>query len=229
MPGRYRNSQNKNRSRFYILLSIVFVFVMFKWGLPLFMDLLAGSGAKRVTTGEDIIPPQSPVISALPEATNSSRILVEGYSESGASIELLLNDEVNKITKTDVNGYFVFDAPLLSGQNRVQLRAKDEDGNESMSEVSLVTFDSKPVDLVVISPRDGSEFFGKINQVVDIKGEVDKEDSQVTINSSFVMVNRDGTFVHRFMMNSGENEVKVNAVDPAGNMAEKTIRLYFTP
>lgn len=193
------------------------------------MDLLAGSGAQRVTTGEDIIPPQSPVISALPEATNSSRISIEGYTEAGANVELLLNDEVNKITKADTNGYFLFDSPLISGQNRVQLRAKDEAGNESMSEVSLVTFDSKPVDITISSPRDGSEFFGKNNQVVDIKGEVDKDDTQVTINSSFVMVNRDGTFVHRFMMSNGENEVKVTAVDPAGNTTEKSFKLFFTP
>jgi bacillopeptidase F len=229
MAGRYKKSQNKNRSRFYILLSVIFVFVMFKWGLPLFMNLVAGSGAQRINTDNDIIPPQSPIISALPDATNSARIVIEGFTEVGASVELLLNDSVDKITKADETGSFIFETSLISGQNRVQLRAKDETGNESMSEVTLVTYDNKPVELTVTSPKDGSEYFGKINQAIDIKGEVDKAGSQILINGSFVQVDRAGAFLHRFMLTGGENIINIVASDKAGNTAEKTLRLIYTP
>lgn len=229
MSGRYKQSKNRNRSRFYLLLSVVFVVVMFKWGIPLFMNLVAGNGAQRINEAKDIIPPQSPIISALPEATNSARIVIEGYSEKGAQIELLVNDLVEKISAADETGTFVFESNLISGQNRIQLRAKDEAGNESMSEVSLVTFDSKPIELIVQSPKDGSEYFGKSNQVIDIKGEIDKPSGQVTINNSFVQVDKNGAFVHRFMLSDGENTIKVVASDNAGNSTEKTIKLNYTP
>ncbi len=229
MSGRYKQSQKKNRSRFYIFLSVVFVLVMFKWGLPLFMNLVAGNGAQRISMDNDIIPPQPPIISALPEATNSARLTIEGFTEAGASVELLLNDQVDKIIKADTTGTFVFETSLISGQNRIQLRAKDEKGNESMSQVTLITYDNKPIELVVSSPKDGSEYFGKINQVIDIKGEVDKAGSQILINGSFVLTDRSGAFVHRFMLTGGENIIKIEALDIAGNKAEKTLRLIYTP
>lgn len=229
MSGRYKQSQNKSRSRFYIFLSVVFVIVMFKWGIPLFMNMVAGNGAQRVNTDNDIIPPQAPIISALPDATNSARIVIEGYTEAAASVELLLNDQVEKINVADQTGSFVFETSLISGQNRVQIRAKDSKGNESMSQVTLVSFDNKPIELTVSTPKDGSEYFGKINQVIDIKGEVDKLGSQVLINNSFVQVDRSGAFIHRFMLSGGENMITIVASDKAGNTAEKTLRLIYTP
>ena len=229
MSGRYKRSQNNSRSRFYLLLSVVFVVVMFKWGLPLFMDLVAGNGAQRINESKDIIPPQSPIISALPEATNSARVVIEGFTEKGAQIELLVNDMVEKISVAGETGAFVFESILISGQNRVQLRAKDEAGNESMSEVSLVTFDNKPIELVISSPKDGSEYFGKTNQVIDILGEIDKPNGQVTINNSFVHIDKTGAFTHRFVLSGGVNVIKVVASDKAGNFVEKTFNLVYTP
>ena len=107
---------------------------MFKWGVPLFMDLVAGSGGKRVNTEKDIIPPQSPVISALPDATNSASLVIDGFTEKGASVELVLNDVMEKVSTADDSGVFSFEATLKIGQNRIQLMAKDVAGNESMSE-----------------------------------------------------------------------------------------------
>jgi len=229
MTGRYKQSQNKNRSRFYILLSVVFVVVMFKWGIPLFINIIAGDGAERAAMGKDIIPPQTPIISALPDATNSARVSIAGYTEAGANVELLLNDQVDKIIKADETGAFSFDSLLISGQNRIQLRAKDEANNESMSDVSLITLDIKPIELIVSSPKDGSEYFGKTNQVIDVTGSVDKTGSQVTINNSFVQVDRSGNFTHRFMLSGGENNISVVASDTAGNTSTKTFKLIYTP
>jgi hypothetical protein len=229
MAGRYKQSQNKNKSRFYILLSVIFVIVMFKWGIPLFMNLVAGAGAQRISTGKDIIPPQTPVISALPDATNSASLILEGFTEAGATIELLLNDKVDKMDKADVNGAFQFGTLLVSGQNRIQLRAKDEANNESMSEVFLIDLDTKPINLSITSPKDGSEYFGKLNQIVDIKGEIDKSGCQLTINNSFVQVDRNGVYIHRFMLAGGENSIRIVATDKAGNTTLQTLKLVYTP
>ena len=229
MPGRYRLNQNKSRSRFYFLLCIVFLFLMIKWGIPLFMNMVAGSGAERIKTGKDIIPPQQPVISALPEATNSSAIFIEGFTEANASVELLVNDNVDKIFKADEKGNFTFDTRLVLGQNRIQFRAKDEAGNESMSEVTLVSYDNKPVVLTISSPKDGSEYFGKSSQVIDILGSVDKQNCQVLINNSFVQVDKTGSFVFRYLLSGGDNNISIVASDVAGNTAKQTLRIVYTP
>lgn len=229
MQGRYKQKQKKNKSRFYILLSVVFILVMFKWGLPLFMNIVAGNGAQRVETNKDIIPPQAPVISALPDATNSAYLSIEGFTEANANIELLMNDTVDKIDIASENGSFLFNTSLVLGQNRVQLRAKDQTGNESMSGVTLINYDNKPVNLTVSFPKDGSEYFGKTSQVIDIKGDVDKSGSEVLINNSFVQVEKDGSFIHRFMLSGGNNTIKVVATDIAGNTAEKSLTIVYTP
>lgn len=229
MAGRYRTSREKNRSRFYIFLSIIFVLVMFKWGIPFFVNIIAGKGEVKQNQDKDVIPPQSPVLSALPEATNSSSLLVEGYTEAGASLDLLINDSVSTASEAGGDGSFSMVGTLASGSNRVYLRATDKSGNTSTSEVKMVTFDNKEIGLSIVSPRDGSEFFGKNNRVIDISGEVNKPDSQVIINSSFVVVGKNGNFTHRFQLADGDNEIKIVASDKAGNMAEKIIKILYTP
>lgn len=229
MAGRYRASKEKNRSRYYILLSIVFVIVLVKWGIPFFIGVVAGDGAPRQNLDKDIIPPQAPTLSALPEATNSASLLVEGYTEAGASLDILINDQISLTDKAKGDGSFSSVATLDSESNRVQVRATDESGNFSMSEVEIVGLDRKPIEITVSSPKDGTEFFGKNNQVIDINGETNKTDSQVIINSSFVVVDKNGAFVHRIQLQSGNNEIRVVASDKAGNSSESVFTLVYTP
>ncbi len=229
MAGRYRNNQESSRSRFYILLSVVFVFVVIKWGIPFFVNVLAGDGSPRISQEKDVIPPQVPILSALPEATNSASLQIEGYTEPGAALDFLINDKISITDKANSDGSFSKIATLDTGSNRVQVRAADEAGNINISEVKLVIFDNKPLDLTITSPKDGTELFGKNNQVVDIQGETSKPESQVIINSSFVIVGKDGSFVHRLQLQNGSNEIKVVASDKAGNSAETKLTLVYTP
>ena len=229
MAGKYRENKEKSKSRYYILLSIIFVVVLFKWGIPFFIGVVAGDGAPRQNIDKDVIPPQTPTLSALPEATNSASLLVEGYSEASASLDFLVNDRISLTDKTKADGSFSSIVTLDADSNRVQVRATDEAGNISISEVEIVQLDRKPIEITITSPNDGTEFFGKNNQVVDIKGETNKNDSQIIINTSFVVVEKDGTFVQRIQLLNGNNEIKAVASDKAGNSTEKVITLIYTP
>lgn len=229
MTGRYRQVKERKLSRFYLLLSVIFVVVMFKWGVPFFMEVIAGNGTIRKTQEQDSIPPQTPALSALPEATNSPRLQIDGYTEAGASLQLLVNDTVSLTDTALENGFFSLQALLSDGANRIYVTATDKAGNSSTSEVKLVTFDNEPIELTIFSPRDGSEFFGKSNQVIDISGEVSKPEVQAVVNNSFLSVDREGKFVHRYQLSGGNNEIKVVATDKAGNMAEKVITILYTP
>jgi bacillopeptidase F len=229
MAGRYRTSRERNKSRYYILLSVIFVIVLMKWGIPFFIDVVAGKGATRQTVDKDVIPPQAPTLSALPDATNSAFLLVEGYTEPLAALDILINDKISVTDKAKEDGSFSSIATLDADSNRVQVRATDEAGNFSVSEVDIVSLDRKPIEITISSPKDGSEFFGKNSQIVDIKGETNKPDSQVIINSSFVVLDKDGGFVHRIQLQNGNNEIKVIASDSAGNSAEMIFTLLYTP
>ncbi len=229
MIGRYRRSQEGGKSRYYFFLSIIFIFVMIKWGFPLFIKVIAGKGVQVSNKAEDIIPPQPPMLSAVPEATNSASILVEGYTEQGADVELMVNDTLNQKDKAKEDGSFSFNAALNSGANRVQVRAVDSANNSSLSEVKIVTVDKEPLVLSISSPKDSSEYIGKNNQSIDIVGKISKSSSQLVANSSFVDVGRDGTFVHKLLLTAGENTIKLVASDKAGNTDEKTIKVVYSP
>ncbi len=229
MVGRYRRSQEGGKSRYYFFLSIIFIFVMIKWGFPLFIKVIAGKGVQISNKIEDIIPPQPPMLSAVPEATNSANIVIEGYTEQGADVELMVNDTLNQKDKAKDDGSFSFNATLSNGANRVQIRAVDSANNSSLSEVKMVTVDKEPLVLNVTSPKDGSEYIGKNSQSVEIVGKVSKASSQLIANSSFVDVGRDGNFSHKFLLSAGENTIKLVASDKAGNTAEKIIKVVYSP
>lgn len=229
MIGRYKRAQEGNKSRFYLVLSVVFIFVMIKWGFPIFIRIIAGKPSIVSTASEDIIPPQTPILSAIPEATNEANISIDGYTEQGAQIELMINDTLNKLDKAKEDGTFSIWTTLNSGLNRVQVRASDTSGNSSLSEVKLITVDREPVVLTITSPKDGTEFIGKNSQSIEITGSTTKSGTQVMANNSFVDVNKDGSFLQRIQLNAGENTIKIVASDKAGNVDEKTIKITYTP
>ncbi len=229
MIGRYRKSQEGNKSRFYFLLSIVFIFVMIKWGFPLFIKVIAGNGVTVNKTETDIIPPQPPILSAVPEATNTAMVTIEGYTEAGADLELMVNDTLNKADKSKEDGSFSFNADLSAGANRVQIRAVDAANNSSLSEIKIINVDKEPIVLTVTSPKEGTEYIGKSSQSIEITGKTSKSNAQVMANNSFVDVNKDGSFVQRIQLKDGENILKIVASDKAGNVDEQTIKVSYTP
>ena len=229
MIGRYRKSQEGNKSRFYFLLSIVFIFVMIKWGFPLFIKIIAGNAVSTNKSVTDIIPPQPPILSAIPEATNTAKVTIEGYTEAGANLELMVNDTLNKADKSKEDGSFSFNADLSVGVNRVQVRATDAANNPSLSEIKIINFDKEPIVLTITSPKEGTEYIGKSSQSIEITGKTSKSNAQVMANNSFVDINKDGSFVQRIQLKDGENIIKIVASDKAGNIDEQTIKVSYTP
>lgn len=230
MNGKYRATKEKNRSGFYIVLSVIFLIVLLKWGIPVFIGVLSSpSSTPNNTTMNDNVPPQIPVISALPEATNSSKIKVEGFTEMDADVELFVNDEVADSGKADSNGAFTLRGNLVKGSNRIQLKAKDASTNISQSEIVTVTYDDKPIELIISSPKDGSEYYGSVNQTVDIKGAVNKNDATVIVNGSYASVDKEGSFNQRIMLNNGDNNIVVKVSDRSGNQVEKSFKLIYNP
>jgi len=224
----YRSRGKKSGSVFYIIVAVALAIFMFKWGLPLFVDLLAGPGGEIVKQQtEDTIPPQTPILSALPEATNSARIIVEGYTEADAEVTALVNGDRFDSAQTGEDGAFRFEVTLKDGENTIIVSARDKAGNESVSPAKTVVFDVSPIQITLDSPKDGDEFFVK-DQSVTVSGKVNKSDAAVTVNGSLARTDADGNFSSSLRLSEGENTITVKAVGRAGNQSEKSITVRLT-
>lgn len=229
-PGRYRVKKEKKQSRFFLLLSIVLLFVLIKWGLPFFVDILAGKPGQRIEVNEeDSVPPQQPVISALPEVVNVPDITISGYTEALASLELIINNVIVLNGVADNSGAFEFKTTLSKGEHRISVRAKDAADNESESIVKQVVFDPEKLEIIIIDPKDRTEIIGINNKNITIQGKVNKTETIIKVNGGFAVIDTEGNFKQTVSLNEGENQIEITAEDKAGNKAEKTIVLTYYP
>lgn len=227
----YSGRKKKNSGLLWGILAVVLVVVMIKWGIPLFVNILAGPAEQNgnaLASVEDNVPPQIPILSPLPEATNSANLLVEGFTEADVEVNLFRNDELLVNDRSDQTGNFRLNLKLADGENRIQVKARDKAANESQSVVKKVIFDKKSAEIIMESPTDGTEIFGKKNQDVPFSGKVSKTDSAVTVNGNYARVDSDGKFSVIVRLSEGDNNVRVKATDRAGNTVEKTVRVKLT-
>jgi len=228
--GGYRNRRRKNLSRLYFLIVLIFVFVSFKWGFAFLIKIIAktgGSTSKQVVEMEDLIAPQTPVISALPEATSSGLLKIEGYTEAGVEVEYLVNEKRVISEQTDDTGFYQAVLDLEEGENLIKVLARDKAGNESVSKPVKVIYDFKSPEIKVDSPTEGQEFFGHQEQMIFVSGEISEPEASLKINNTYVRLNSDGSFGLKLKLNEGENEIKLVATDPAGNVTEKTVKVTY--
>lgn len=228
--GSYRTQNKKRLSRFYVLIALVLVFVMFKWGFSFLIDIIAktgGSAAQTSQTEGDLVAPQAPVISALPEATNSASLKVEGYTEADVEVEYFINGRRVLSETTDEIGFYEAVLNLESGENLIEIVAKDEAGNESRSKVSSVEYDFTSPEITIVSPEENQEIFGQLNQTLSVSGEVSEIDADLRVNNTYVRLDSNGGFVQEIKLNEGDNEIKIVATDLAGNVTEKVISVKY--
>jgi len=229
--GRYGEQQRERRGKLYLILLLILVFVVVKWGIPVFVNVIAQGGGSSSTidsSNRDLIPPQSPVFNATPEATNSAVILVSGFTESGAGVELVGKSEQKFVTKADEKGLFRVELRLSSGDNIFSAVAIDDSGNRSKSTDISIYMDKKTLDLSIKSPSDNETITGKAN-VVEISGTVNKSDATVSVNNLAAMVDNKGNFTRTVQLVSGSNELVIKAVDRAGNKDERILTINYSP
>ena len=171
--------------------------------------------------------PQIPVMSALPEATNSATLEVEGYTEAEVQVEYFVNGRRVITEESDKSGYYKASLSLEEGDNLIKVRAKDKAENESISKPINVIYDFKSPDLVIDLPTDGQEFFGQQSQIISVSGEVSESNSNLRVNNTYVSLSYDGKFSHQVKLNEGENEIKVVVIDAAGNVVEKVLKVSY--
>lgn len=235
-----RSRLNKNlekRTRKTIILSIlgiaIILFLLFRFGLDLLVNFslfITGKNQSIIQNPNQINYVATPILNPLPIATNSAQIVISGTSLKDYAILLYLNNSSVDESPTDKNGNFSFVENLNKGNNQIAVRAKYNDRLSELSGVISVTYTNLQPTLEISSPSDGQKFdkntIGSGN-TVSVTGKTDAGVT-VTVNGFWAVIDDNNNFSYVLPLQNGDNQIKIVAIDQAGNKTEKDIKVNFS-
>lgn len=230
---RKREKDNLRQAGRYLLLTLLGLFLLIRFGLPGLIRLAAFLGELKYSSApiekSDTLAPAAPTLLPLPEATNSAKIALAGYAEAGAAVKLSRGGIAIEETIAGADGNFEFaNVVLKEGENEFFAEAVDSQGNTgNPSRSYTVSYDSEAPSLVIEEPEAGKGFFDK-DSPITIKGTTEAG-SQLTVNGKFIFVDADGRFDTNWPLSSGSNQLDFFSRDPAGNETKKILTVNYTP
>lgn len=238
----YRNKTNRVSSRLarkeqkkltrqtygFIFLAIVillfFIFVLLPGGVRLFFSILDSNTGLDTS---DTIPPQVPILSSPVDATYSATIRLEGFAEPKSKVVVVLDGEKHSEVTVKDDGSFDYDLDLAEGENTFTLYSTDEAENESaLTSDYMVLYDNESPIVDIESPENGAVIEAKKNQNLTVTGNTEPG-AKLLLNDRLVYVKSDGSFSSTFLLTEGENLLKFDATDKAGNTSQTEIKVEF--
>lgn len=183
---------------------------------------------ENITTSQGVNFVAAPDLDQMESATNSAKIHVHGTtSVDKSSIKLYVNGVLADTTKVNDKNEFSFsNVSVDEGSNEIKAKTVSDDGKESgFSEVQTITFTSKAPDLTVDYPEDGQRL--KNNQQT-LRGKTNAG-SRVTVNGFWAIVDDKGNFTYNIKLSDGDNTIRLEATDQAGNKTAKEIKVNYSP
>jgi hypothetical protein len=217
----------------YLALILVLLVLAVRFGLPALIRM-AGFLADIKSESEpiektDTLAPAPPTLYPIPEATNSARLDLNGFSEAGATVELFVRGISIKETVADTEGEFKFsDIHLSSGENEIYVQAKDAAGNQSQASKSWqIILDQEAPSLSINEPEDGQRFFD-VDSSIMVKV-ITEPEVNLSLNGRLMFVNDEGEAETKLDLAEGDNQLELVARDAAGNESRKTITVNYSP
>lgn len=211
----------------FLTISILVLIIVF--GLPIlirFSILLGNTKSNKDTNNDNVLAPLAPRLVVPFEATNSSKIKISGFAESGSVVQLLKNEE--SVGKVDVNqdGDFAFDNIELSeGDNSFSAVAmKDKNGSSQASKPIIVIYDNKGPELTMLNPKEDKVTVDSAD--LDMMGKSEAGVS-VLVNGKVAVVDDDGNFKIKLQLNSGKNDIEIVVRDVALNETRKIVSVTY--
>lgn len=228
--NRRLEKQTQKNLALTLLGIFLILFLLLKFGIPFLANFaLFISGSKDDVT-ESIQGPNfisSPQLNPLPDATSSAKLTVSGKSQSSSTVDLYINGDITDKTQADKKGDFSFDITLNKGKNNIYAKARIDKKISDPSDTFSVLFKNTPPTLNINSPSDGQQFSGDQNRT-SVTGTTEA-DTKVTVNGFWAIADQDNNFSYQLPLQNGDNEIKVIAIDPAGNKTEKIIKVKYSP
>jgi hypothetical protein len=232
------NKNTERKTQRTMILSIigilVILFLLFRFGIDALVNFsvfLSGSKNQDATQNVNQISyVATPILNPLSQATNSAHIIITGQSTKNYSILLYLNNSNVDQVNTDKNGSFVFKEDLTSGDNQIKVKAKTGNKQSDFSDTINVIYKNSAPTLDVSSPSDGQSF--NKNQVntgntINVTGKTDTG-VNITVNGFWAVVDDSNNFSYTLPLQNGDNQLKIIAIDQAGNKLEKDLKVNFS-
>jgi hypothetical protein len=228
--SRRLDQRSKKNLALSILGIILVVLVVFKFGIPLLVNLslfLSGSQNKNDTTIQNQSFLAPPVLDSFPEATSSANIVISGIASKKQTINLYINDNLIDTTQAKDDGKFQFKEIIKPGESTMKVKAVADKTESDFSNTITTAFKNAPPFLEINSPSDGQSF-SKDQNTAEVKGTTDAN-IKVTVNGYWAITDNNGNYSYNLLLRNGENKITVVATDTAGNKAEKEIKVSYSP
>lgn len=231
---RTSEKQNKRQALIFGIATVALLFVLIQFG-PLLINvfgnivytLRGGDAPDKQLVGKELLQP--PSFLGIPEATQSAYISFNGIApDKEGTIEIYVNDELSdEIELDDSTEFEVSKLRLSKGGNVIKGRfVKNEKTSPYTSEFSVNYISDKPK-LEVSNPVDNATFT-KADKSIQVSGNTDP-DNTVTVNSFRAIVDSEGKFSYLLQLNDGENNITIEAKNPAGATSQTSLKVTYQP
>ena len=220
------NQQEINKILLKRIGAIIAIVVVSVVGMVKFAPKIGSLfGQISVNRNQTITPPQPntppPIFIDVPEAVNETKINLKGTSAPKTKIQIFVNGPKQGKDLTDNSGEFLFtDVKLNKGTNTIFAKA-----GETKSKVITIDYDDDTPEIEIESPEDG-ETIENLNERIEIKGKIN-EKAQIRINDRIAIQKPDNSFYFLLGVDEGEVEIKIIAIDVAGNKSEEELTVTY--
>lgn len=231
--ARTSEKQNKKQAILFTLGIVVIIGVLFQFG-PTLINVFGNTvytlrgGDKSDNTqlvGKEVLQP--PTLFGVPEATQSSHITFSGSApDTNGSVEIYVNDELS--TEIKINDKTDFSVPTLNiskGTNIVKARFLKNNVTSPFSPDAQVNYFAGNPKLDVSFPIDAATFT-KADKSITVTGDTDP-DNTVLINSFRAIVDNNGKFTYLLTLSDGDNQITIEAQNPAGASTQKQLKVTY--
>jgi len=191
--------------------------------IALFVSGSQATSTDKNTSNSFMFPP---ALDPLPIATNSALIKISGNSSKNMTVELYINDDLIDKKSVDNNGNFVFDYQLTPGDSLIKVRNDNDNKKSDFSPIVTVSYKNAAPNLTIDSPSDGQKFSNDQRDIT-VSGKTDPGVT-VTVNGFWAIIDQNNNYSYNLTLINGDNSIKVDATDQAGNKAEKTIKVNYS-
>lgn len=192
-------------------------------GFSLLTENDNGEETTKSTNQNTYVAP--PVLNPIPDATNKDSIALSGKGIAYERVKLYVNDSLVDDTTVQDDENFKFGSVRLSeGQNIIKAITVTKDNKKSVySKEVTISYLKEPPELTVSQPQDGQSF-NKSAGPVSIQGQTDPG-AEVTVNEFIAVVDDSGKFSYLYNLKDGDNPLKIEAKDKAGNKTTKELTI----
>ncbi len=232
--SRTSEKQNKRQALVFGIASVALIVILIQFG-PLLINLFGnavytlrgGDSNDTPITGKELLQP--PSLSGIPEATQSANISFSGTApDSKGIIEIYVNDDLeDEIELNNKSDFNVQNLAIKKGSNSVKARYVLNDKTSPFTPDFTVSYITEKPKLEILNPIDNATFT-KADKSIQIKGNTDA-DNTVTVNSFRAIVDSTGEFEYQLQLNDGENQIVIEARNPAGISTQKNIKVTYQP